>query len=79
MNQNVSVDQVKQQLQQQVAAQIMERRIEAINETCFEKCVTSPSNRLSNSEQKCLAQCFDRYWDTMQLVVKAAQGMENGQ
>merc|ERR1711865_429495 len=73
MNDSVNVDQVKAQLQQQVAAQIMERKIETINETCFAKCVTTPSTRLSTSEQRCLSQCFDRYWDTMQVVVKAVQ------
>lgn len=53
--------------------------LENIGDRCFDKCITSPGSALSNSEQKCLAFCMDRYQDAMgvvtQSVVKRSQGM----
>ena len=51
--------------------QQVQQIMQAISDKCFEMCVPKPASRLSNSEQACLAQCMDRYYETMGLVTQA--------
>lgn len=37
-------------------------------EKCFAICVPKPGSTLSSKEQTCLANCLDRYIDTMKAV-----------
>eukprot|EP00903_Cladosiphon_okamuranus_P018360 g16891.t1 len=61
-----------QQLQEQVQAKALQELMTQMTDQCFKRCAkTSGGERLTSSEQSCLAMCMDRYMDTMALVNKA--------
>ena len=71
-------------VRQEVQQQTMQELFTKISEKCFTICVapnSSKGNKLSASEQKCLAMCMDRYVDTMSVVGNAMQkrGEREGQ
>ena len=71
--QEAVIQNVRMQSQMQAQQEIITR----VTEKCFAVCVTSPGSTLSNKEQVCLAQCFDRFMDTMQVVVRAMSDASN--
>ncbi|KAH7873312.1 Tim10/DDP family zinc finger-domain-containing protein [Lentinula edodes] len=60
------MDQVRNELAQANAQQLMNN----MNERCFKACVTKPGDSLSSSEQTCLTRCLDRFMDTFNIVSK---------
>jgi len=62
----------KEQLMEQVKAQIAvanaQELLQKMSDKCFRKCVSKPGSTLDNSEQKCVALCMDRYMDTWNVV-----------
>ncbi|ORX37699.1 Tim10/DDP family zinc finger-domain-containing protein [Kockovaella imperatae] len=54
-------DQLKQQIQVELATANAQMLINKMNEHCFEKCVTKPSTSLGSSEQACLSRCTALY------------------
>ncbi|ESO06101.1 hypothetical protein HELRODRAFT_64842 [Helobdella robusta] len=64
----------KQQLMEQVKAQIAvanaQELLQKMSDKCFKKCIPKPGSGLDNSEQKCIAMCMDRYMDTWNIVSK---------
>ena len=55
------------QVNQQVTSELMEKMTKA----CFTKCAGSSGDKLDRREQTCLANCQDRYLDTMAQVTEA--------
>lgn len=45
--------------------------LQTVRDKCFTMCITSPSSSLSNSEQKCLSRCMDRYQDVSAIFTSA--------
>ena len=70
-------EQVMQQVKQQGAMQAQQEILVSSSKKCFDKCVSRPGATLSNKEQTCLAMCFDRYLETMQVVQQAMQDRAN--
>ena len=64
------IKQRQQQFQQQVEA----ATLEAIISKCSQKCLSTKGGRLDRSEQHCIANCYDRYWDTRNTIMKEMQG-----
>ncbi|KAF9067204.1 Tim10/DDP family zinc finger-domain-containing protein [Rhodocollybia butyracea] len=58
------MDQVRTELAQANAQQLMNN----MNERCFKACVTKPGDSLSSSEQTCLTRCLDRFMETFNIV-----------
>ncbi|CAG9324035.1 unnamed protein product [Blepharisma stoltei] len=42
---------------------------------CFMKCVQKPSRSLSSTEDRCLTNCVDRFYDTQQFLIERLQGL----
>jgi import inner membrane translocase subunit TIM13 len=68
---------VMQQVRQQGAMQAQQEILVSSSKKCFEKCVSRPGATLSNKEQTCLAMCFDRYLETMQVVSQSMADRSN--
>ncbi|KAI3655930.1 hypothetical protein MP638_002635 [Amoeboaphelidium occidentale] len=64
-------DQIMQQVQAEMAMANAQELLSKMNEKCFAKCVTRPSSRLDGSEQTCLTKCMERYMDAWNIVSKA--------
>ena len=66
------------QLQQEMAVKQVQELATKMTEKCFERCAkTSSGDRLSSSEQSCLALCMDRYADTLGEVQKSMMERQN--
>ena len=65
--------QFKQQLTQNIEAQLMQGIISSMTDACFKKCVTRPSSSLTGGESTCLAKCARRYADVMKVVGRALE------
>ena len=48
---------------------IIQQAISKLTETCFDKCVTKPGNKLDSSEANCIANCAGRYLDSSVFIV----------
>ncbi|KAI1335547.1 Tim10/DDP family zinc finger-domain-containing protein [Xylariaceae sp. FL0016] len=50
----------------------IQANVHNLTEVCFKKCVTSniKSGKLDSSEQSCLANCAERFFDVTNLTVK---------
>lgn len=59
------------EVQQNLRAQMVQEFFQTVRDKCFKVCVTSPSSALSKNEQKCLANCMDRYQDATNVVSQA--------
>jgi mitochondrial import inner membrane translocase subunit TIM13 len=69
--------QVMQQVRQQGAMQAQQEILQSSSKKCFNMCVSSPGATLSNREQTCLAMCFDRYLEAMQVVSQSMSDRSN--
>ncbi|CAM9313371.1 unnamed protein product [Scytosiphon promiscuus] len=58
-------------LQEQVQAKALQELMTQMTDQCFNKCAKTSGERISSSEQGCLAMCMDRYMDTMGVVNSA--------
>ncbi|CAK9784026.1 putative mitochondrial import inner membrane translocase subunit tim13 [Cutaneotrichosporon oleaginosum] len=54
-------EEVKQQIQQELAVASAQQLVTKMTENCFAKCVTRPGASLSGSEERCLSQCMQLY------------------
>ncbi|RQM22082.1 hypothetical protein B5M09_012696, partial [Aphanomyces astaci] len=61
----------------EVQQQGLQELTQAVQEKCFNKCVTRPQERLDSKQQQCLSMCIERYIDTMKVV--SASMMQRGQ
>lgn len=48
---------------------VIQQAIGKLTETCFDKCVQKPGNKLDSSEANCIANCAGRYLDSSVFVV----------
>ncbi|XP_054290425.1 mitochondrial import inner membrane translocase subunit Tim13-A [Macrosteles quadrilineatus] len=64
-------DELMEQVKLQIAVANAQELLTKMTEKCFKKCVQQPGTSLSNSEQKCVAMCMDRYMDAWNSVSKA--------
>ena len=48
---------------------VIQAAISKLTDTCFDKCVTRPGNKLDSSEANCIANCAGRYLDSSVFVV----------
>ena len=48
---------------------VIQAAINKLTETCFDKCITKPGNKLDSSEANCIANCAGRYLDSSVFVV----------
>ena len=48
---------------------VIQAAISKLTETCFDKCVKQPGNKLDSSEANCIANCAGRYLDSSVFVV----------
>ena len=48
---------------------VIQAAISKLTETCFDKCVSKPGNKLDSSEANCIANCAGRYLDNSVFVV----------
>ncbi|KAF0685594.1 Aste57867_22562 [Aphanomyces stellatus] len=61
----------------EVQQQGLQELTQAVQEKCFNKCITRPQGRLDSKQQQCLSLCIERYVDTMKVV--GATMMQRGQ
>ena len=48
---------------------VIQAAISKLTETCFDKCVPKPGNKLASSEANCIGNCAGRYLDSSVFVV----------
>ena len=48
---------------------VIQQAISKLTETCFDKCVQKPGNKLDSTEANCIANCAGRYLDSSVFVV----------
>jgi import inner membrane translocase subunit TIM8 len=56
-------------MQEQQRAAVQEAILK-LTDICWDKCVSSPSGRLSSRESDCVGACVGRYLDTSQFIAK---------
>ncbi|KAJ2078713.1 protein translocase subunit [Coemansia sp. RSA 988] len=61
-------EEVKKQIQKEIAVANAQELIKNINKNCFKLCIPSPGPSLSNNDKACLSRCTGKYlasWDTV--------------
>ena len=48
---------------------VIQNAISKLTETCFDKCIDMPGNKLDSREANCIANCAARYLDSSVFVV----------
>lgn len=56
------------QLQGAANEEIMVQIVQSAKKKCFKICVDSPGREFTHAEQKCLAQCTDRFNEARKIV-----------
>lgn len=64
------VQEMKKQLQAELAAATFQELVEDMTEKCYNVCVKKPGASLDNYEQRCLGNCMDRFIDSYNVVSK---------
>jgi hypothetical protein len=56
----------------QMASEVEQQQLQGIiavtSDICLKKCLGTSGNQLDRKEQNCMANCMDRYIDTMKVV-----------
>ncbi|KAM0786042.1 hypothetical protein ACM66B_006855 [Microbotryomycetes sp. NB124-2] len=60
--------QVMNEVRNQLALANAQELINKMNEKCFAKCVTKPSEKLTPNEEGCIMRCMDRYLEAFNVV-----------
>ena len=66
------------QMRQQMQVQFMQDLIHKVTDQCYKKCTSTSGSGLSGREKDCMANCMDRYMETMNVVnetLSSRQGM----
>ena len=66
------------QMKQQVQAQFMQDLIHKVTDQCYKKCTTPSGDGLTSREKGCMANCMDRYMETMQVVNESLSARGQG-
>ncbi|EJT52520.1 import inner membrane translocase subunit tim13 [Trichosporon asahii var. asahii CBS 8904] len=64
-------EQLKQQIQQELAVAGAQQLINKITENCFAKCITRPGTSLGASDERCLTQCMTLYMAAFDQVSRS--------
>ena len=64
----VDTQEVKKQIQAQIAQATIQELVDDITEKCYNTCVKKPGSALDSYEQRCLGNCMDRFIDSYNLV-----------
>lgn len=64
------VQEMKKQLQAELAAATFQELVEDMTEKCYNVCIKKPGTSLDNYEQRCLGNCMDRFIDSYNVVSK---------
>lgn len=65
-----NVQEMKKQLQAELAAATFQELVEDMTEKCYNVCIKKPGTSLDNYEQRCLGNCMDRFIDAYNVVSK---------
>ncbi|RLV96216.1 Mitochondrial import inner membrane translocase subunit TIM13 [Spathaspora sp. JA1] len=67
--------QIKQDIQNQISQELATANatelVRTITENCFDKCIYNPSDSLSSQEDKCIAQCREKYMRSWNVISKS--------
>lgn len=66
------------QMKQQVQVQFMQDLIHKVTDQCYKKCTTPSGDGLTSREKGCMANCMDRYMETMQVVNESLSARGQG-
>lgn len=66
------------QMKQQVQVQFMQDLIHKVTDQCYKKCTSPSGSGLSGREKDCMANCMDRYMETMQVVNETLSSRSGG-
>ncbi|RDB30963.1 Mitochondrial import inner membrane translocase subunit Tim13-B [Hypsizygus marmoreus] len=64
----VKKEQIMNSVRQEIALINAQELMNKSTDRCFSKCVTKPGSSLSNSEQTCIGNCMDRYFEAFNIV-----------
>ncbi|KAI0749904.1 Tim10/DDP family zinc finger-domain-containing protein [Daedaleopsis nitida] len=59
---------IKSSIRNELALQNVQELMTKVSDKCYVKCVPKPGTSLSSSEEKCLAQCMDRYLEAFDII-----------
>mmetsp|Transcript_2840 Transcript_2840/g.17675 ORF Transcript_2840/g.17675 Transcript_2840/m.17675 type:complete len:81 (+) Transcript_2840:98-340(+) len=65
--------QVQAFIEQEKQKAVFNELVSKLTDLCWDKCVGTPGNRLSSSEQACLAQCAARFLDSSRVIMERFQ------
>jgi len=65
---------MQQFLEEEKRKAVFNEVVAQLANVCFEKCVTSPSSKLSSYEATCLSHCALRYMESGQVILGKMQG-----
>ena len=76
--QDAQIQQQIAQLKQQVNGEHVKMMVTLQQNTCFKKCVTSPSSSLSRGEQESIANSVDRFSESFDFVTSTFLSAQQG-
>lgn len=59
------------QVQTEAAVTNARALVAKLNENCFDRCISTPGNRLSSAESSCLSACMEKYISMWNATSKA--------
>ncbi|KAJ1922523.1 Mitochondrial import inner membrane translocase subunit tim8 [Tieghemiomyces parasiticus] len=68
---------LKEFVEQQEQLANLQNTVRQLTEMCYTPCVPRVDSTLSSSERQCLANCVNRYFDSMRIVVEQMTNMQN--
>jgi len=66
----LDTQEIKKQLQAQLAAATYQELVEEMTEKCYNICIKKPGTSLDSYESRCLGNCMDRFIDSYNVVSK---------
>ena len=58
-------------MRKQAAVQTAQEMVKVMTEKCFQKCISTPGSSLSSSEQRCVTQCTERFFDSWNTISRS--------
>ncbi|KAH3737065.1 hypothetical protein DPMN_043641 [Dreissena polymorpha] len=68
---NKDVESQLRAVQNEINMKLAMEKLQLATDKCFRKCVNKPGSSLESYQQKCLANCTDRYFDAEELVSRS--------
>ena len=70
-------EQYLQSVKNEVQVKMVQDLMSQMSEKCFTKCTGKSGDHLDSKEKQCLANCMDRYMETMNIVQQAMLSKQN--